>query len=59
MKLLKIVERILWATQMDSLTSPASWTRRGHSDDLAPWITSLREDASPQRSREDGDSANA
>ena len=41
-KIIKFIDRALWASQMASLTSPTYWGRSVHGHESSPWISSVR-----------------
>ena len=51
-KLIAVIDRILWASRMASLTSPTYWGRSIHGDETSPWISSVRHQDSYTRSEE-------
>ncbi|NNF56782.1 MAG: hypothetical protein HKN04_00935 [Rhodothermaceae bacterium] len=52
-KLIEIIDRILWASRMASLTSPTYWGRSIHGDETSPWISFIREEEGYTRSEEE------
>ena len=41
-KMIAIIDRILWASRMASLTSPTYWGRSIHGPESSPWISAIR-----------------
>ena len=41
-KIIAFTDRVLWASQMASLTSPTYWGRSTHGHESSPWISSVR-----------------
>lgn len=52
-KIIAVIDRILWASRMASLTSPTYWGRSIHGDESSPWISAIRSaDHSADQERE-------
>ena len=51
-KIIAAIDRILWASQMASLTSPTYWGRSVHGDESSPWISAVRANENALREEE-------
>lgn len=41
-QLIAVIDRVLWASRMASLTSPTYWGRSIHGAESSPWMSSIR-----------------
>lgn len=52
-KIIAVIDRILWASQMASLTSPTYWGRSVHGDETSPWLSAVRANEEALRKEEE------